>query len=81
MAVKLTNARVKAGRLIPVYNTERKKFSRASVKYFALWVEDANGKNERCLLLTEADIAKMEKRASKNGSDVPMKGRMVDLLD
>ena len=62
MANLIDKVKVKMGRLIRVWNTEKKKFSNASAKYVSVWVEDADGKNERCLLFTEKEIAKAEER-------------------
>ena len=78
--LKLTDAVVKAGRLIPVYNTTSGKGDRDSY-YFALWVEDADGKNERCLLLTQEDVAELEQRAKQNPSNIPAKSIITDMLD
>ena len=79
MAEKLTKAKVVAGRLIPVKNLEKK--AAANEDYFACWVEDADGGNERCLLLTEYQIEAAEDRANRNPEDVPEKGLLTDLLD
>ena len=38
--------------------------------YWAVYVEDANGKNERCLLFTDEQIKISEKRAEKNKEDL-----------
>lgn len=81
MASLIDKVRVKTGRLIRVWNTEKKKFSNASAKYVSVWVEDANGKNERCLLFTEKEIARAEERASKNVEDLTTKGFITDLID
>jgi hypothetical protein len=81
MAKKLVDARVKAGRCIPVWNTERKAFSNAKKQYTAVWVEDANGENERCLLFTEAELKRAEYRASRNPEDLTGKPWWTDALD
>lgn len=47
---------VKAGMVIPVYNRNRKKFSNAHKVYNAIWVEDHDGSNERCLLFTDHEL-------------------------
>jgi len=52
MANLIDKVKVKAGRLIRVWNTEKRKFSNAKPTYISVWVEDADGTNERCLLLT-----------------------------
>jgi hypothetical protein len=72
-------SRVVKGRLIEVENKDRKFGSATS--YIAIQVEDANGRNERCILFTEAEIAKAEERAKKNPEDLTKKGFFTDLLD
>lgn len=71
--------KIRAGRLQMVENKDRKFGS--ALEYFALWVEDSNGKNERCLLFTEKEIKAAEKRAAKNPEDLTKKGWLTDLLD
>jgi len=80
-AIQLTqhNVRVKAGRLIPVYNKGRKPT--AKMAYKAVWVEDADGGNERCLLFTDHAIKEAERRAEKNKEDLPKKGFLANLFD
>jgi hypothetical protein len=78
-AIQLEKARVVAGRIIPVYNKKRK--SAANKSYYSVWVEDADGKNERCILLTEYQIKTAEERARKNPEDCTQKGFITDLLD
>ena len=70
---------VKAGRLIPVANQNRKLGSNRA--YFSLWVEDANGGNERPILLTKSQLEVAEARAKANPEDCPKKGFVMDLLD
>lgn len=77
----IDKVKVKAGRLIKVWNTEKKKFSNAAPKYISVWVEDADGKNERCLLFTEKQIQVAEERAKKNAEDITSKGFITDLID
>lgn len=72
-------SRIKAGRLISVSNKDRKFGS--ALEYFALWVEDSNGKNERCLLFTEDEIKKAEERANRNPEDLTKKSFLTDLFD
>ena len=81
MSKKIDNNIIKTGRLIRVQNTEKKKFSKANEQYFAIWVEDASGKNERCLLFTESAITIAEARAEKNKEDLTKKSLIIDLLD
>jgi hypothetical protein len=72
-------ARVKQGRIIQVDNTDR-KFGSAS-SYKAVWVEDSNGKNERCLLFTDLEIEVAQKRANENIEDLTKKSFLTDLVD
>lgn len=72
-------SRIKAGRLIRVNNKDRKFGS--ALEYIALWVEDSNGKNERCLLFTEDEIKKAEERANRNPEDLTKKSFLTDLFD
>jgi hypothetical protein len=44
-------------------------------------VEDANGRNERCLLFTPAQLRVAEERARKNREDLPKKDRLFDVID
>lgn len=81
MASLIDKVKVKAGRLIRVWNTEKKKFSKEAPLYVSVWVEDANGKNERCLLFTEKEIQRAEKRSSKNAEDLTTKGFFTDIVD
>lgn len=77
----IDKCRVKAGRLVKVWNTLRPKFSNANRQYYAVWIEDANGKNERCVLFTEAEIKRAEYRASKNKEDLTKKDFFANLMD
>ena len=79
MANLIDQVRVIAGRLIRVWNTRKKKNENKG--YVSVWVEDANGKNERCLLFTEKEIARAELRASKNVEDLTEKGCITDFVD
>ena len=81
MAKLLDKTTIKNGRLIQVWNDQRPKFSNAKKVYWALWVEDANGKNERCLLFTDKEIKRAEYRASRNEEDLTKKNLLVDILD
>jgi hypothetical protein len=80
-ATLIDKVKVKAGRLIKVVNTNIPKFSNAKRHYFAVWVEDANGSNERCLLFSEAELKSAEHRSEKNKEDLTTKGFVFDLLD
>jgi hypothetical protein len=81
MASLIDKVKVKAGRLIKVWNTEKKKFSNAKPWYISVWVEDANGKNERCLLFTDKEIEAAEKRAAANKEDLTSKGFFTNIID
>ena len=81
MAQKLADVKVVAGRLIPVVNTERKAFSNAKAQYMAVWVEDADSENERCLLFTEKEIAQAEYRAKRNPEDLTEKSWWTNIQD
>ena len=81
MAKLLDNTTVKSGRLIQVWNDKRPKFSNANKVYWTVWVEDANGKNERCLLFTDKEIKAAEHRANRNKEDLTEKNLLTDLLD
>ena len=81
MASVIDKSKVKAGRLIKVWNTKRPKFSNANQKYVAVWVENANGKKERCLLFTEKEIERADYRASRNKEDLTDKDWFTDAID
>ncbi len=78
---KIDKVAVKAGRLIKVVNTLKAKLSNANDVYWAVQVEDANGKRERCILLTDKELARAEYRAEKNKEDLTKKGFFANLLD
>jgi len=80
-AQQIDKVRVKAGRLIRVVNTQKPKLSSANAQYYAVWVEDADGGNERCLLFTDKQIEAAATRASRNPEDLPKKGKLVDMFD
>jgi hypothetical protein len=73
------STKVVKGRLISVDNTNRTFGSAES--YIAVQVEDADGGNERCILFTNAEIAKAEERAKRNPEDLTEKGFFTNLLD
>lgn len=81
MAKKIDKVPVKAGRLVRVWNTNRPKFSNASKQYYAIWVENALGDDERCLLMTEQELQRMQRRASRNKEDLTEKSFFTDLMD
>lgn len=79
MSCVLEQAKAKAGRLIRVYNSE--PAPNAKAQYISVWVEDANGGNERCLLFTEHELKRAEERASRNMEDLTTKDFFTDLFD
>ena len=81
MAKLIDKTTVKNGRLIQIWNDNRPEFSSAKKTYWAVWVEDANGKNERCLLFTDKEIKSASDRALKNKEDLTKKNLIVDILD
>lgn len=78
---KIDKVAVKMGRLIKVVNTKKPKLSNAKDVYWAVQVEDANGKRERCILLTDNELRRAEHRASRNQEDLTKKGFFTDTLD
>jgi hypothetical protein len=81
MASLIDKVRVKAGRLIRVWNEQKAKFSNAAPEYISVWVEDADGKNERCLLFTYHEIQVAQERATKNLEDLTEKSLLNDIID
>jgi hypothetical protein len=75
----IDKVKIVAGRLVRVWNTSRKFGSNND--YTAIWVEDANGKNERVLLFTPSQIKVAEDRAKANKEDLTKKDWFTDLAD
>ncbi len=75
----LDKVKVVAGRMVRVWNQRRQ--SAANPDYVAIWVEAANGKNERCLLFTPSQIDVAADRADKNKEDLTTKDWFTDLVD
>lgn len=69
------------GRLVKVKNTKKVNYPNVNDNYFALWVKDASGKNSKCLLFTEADLAKAELRAQKNPEDLTERSLYSLMMD
>lgn len=59
-----------AGKIIVVENTQRPHFTNAKTKYYLVWVENADGKNERPLLLTNKELQRVLTRGSNNEEDL-----------
>lgn len=74
-----TSKPTKMGRIQRVENKTR-EFGSAT-EYFALWVEDENGKRERCLLFTEHELAKASHRSSRNPEDITKRSWIRKLID
>lgn len=72
-------ARVKAGRIFEVDNKLRK--TSANKQYYAVYVEDTNGGNERCLLFTKNQLLIANRRALRNKEDLLKKSFLTDILD
>jgi len=81
MTEKIDDARIVPGRLIRVKNTDKPKFSNAKNEYISLFVEDADGSNERCLLFTEREINVAQNRADRNKEDLTEKSFIQNLID
>lgn len=69
------------GRLLRVKNTKTKSFSHESDSYIAVWVSDWDGQNKRCILFTDAEIARAESRAQRNAEDLTERSWISKLLD
>jgi len=78
MTTKIDDKRVTSGRLIKVLNENKHRL--ANEQYFSVWVEDADGSNERCILFTENEIKIAEERAAKNPEDLTSKGFFANLF-
>jgi hypothetical protein len=72
-------SKIKAGRIIRIENNDIK--SNESEFYNRIYVEDENGKNERPIFLTDAELKRIDKRTDKNKEDWGVKGWFTDLLD
>jgi len=81
MVDKIDDVKVKPGRLIRVKNTKKPKFSNAKNEYIAVFVEDSDGGNERCLLFTERELKVAELRAERNSEDLTKKSLFQDMVD
>lgn len=67
------------GRLIRVQNQKTKNFSNENDTYIAVLVK-GNGK-VKCLMFTDAELAKAEQRAAKNVEDQPLQSLISEILD
>ena len=69
------------GRLVRVKNTKTKSFTHESDSYISVWISDWDGANKRCILFTDAEIARAESRAQKNHEDLTERSWISKLLD
>lgn len=74
MAQKINKMKVEAGAIIPVKNISR--HPAADEKYYAIWIEDFDGGNERCLLLTDREIVKLSLVSPCDIADKMKNGRL-----
>ena len=81
MAEQIDDTPVYMGRIVRVKNTLKPKFSNANTEYYAVFVEDADGSNERCLLFTKHEIQMAEYRSIRNKEDLTKRSFLVDLFD
>lgn len=78
---KIDNVPAKMGRLVHVENTNQSNKGNEAEVYVAVWVEDSNGSNRRCVLFTDGEIARAERRATKNPEDqVELKRSWIEKL-
>ena len=69
------------GRLVRVKNTKTKAFAHESDSYISVWISDIDGQNKRCILFTDAEVARAEHRAQKNNEDLTERSWISKLLD
>ena len=79
MAEKLTSASVKLGRLIAVTNQHRRQGTNDVPVLNALWIEDSDGGNERCIMLSPRMLKAAEYLAQKNPEDIPSRSLLSRL--
>lgn len=66
---QIENVPVTMGKMIHVENTdENRKYNELPI-YVAVWVEDAESNEKKCLLFTDGEIERATKRALKNPED------------
>ena len=72
--------KTRLGRLVKVKNTKKVNFPNVNDVYSALLVKDEKGE-VKCLLFTEADLAKAELRAKRNPEDLTEQSMLSKMLD
>lgn len=80
MTKRIDEQSVKQGRILKVENTERKTKA-ANATYNAVWVEDADGGNERCILFTDHELKVASDRAKRNPEDLTEKSWWTNWQD
>lgn len=78
-AIKTLNMKIKAGRIERIQNTDSQL--NESTHYNRIWVEDADGSNERPLFLTDNELGAISERTQKNKEDWGKKGWLTDIID
>jgi hypothetical protein len=73
--------KTRLGRLVKVKNLKRNNFSTEKESYVAVLVKNEDGSNERCILLTDAELHKAEQRAIRNPEDNVQKSFYSSLID
>jgi hypothetical protein len=68
------DVKVTSGKLIKVRNQKRAVLTNAKNWYYALWIEDHDGRNERCIMLTQREFEGPANRAVKNEEDCILVG-------
>jgi hypothetical protein len=79
-AMPVSSATITAGKLIPVWNLKRKEFSNAKKWYYAVWTENEEAKDEKCILLTKCGVAVARERAELNPEDLLDKPTFMSLF-
>ena len=75
MTIINKDVKVTSGKLIRVSNDKRAVLTNAKHWYYALWVEDHDGTNERCIMLTQREFEAPAKRAKNNQEDCILVGK------
>ena len=75
----MSTSNTKLGRITRLIN-KFKKWNEANI-YIRIWTEDANGKNELPLFLTEKEYNNALKRTQRNKEDWGKRGFFTDLFD
>ena len=65
----MSKIKTKLGELNTVVNTLQPKLNNEAETYVAVWVEDVNGFNQRCIMLTSGELLRAERRGIKNIED------------